>query len=85
MTKVQSTIDFREKQLQAAIESNSDKVEMFRRTIKSLEDSIGGYLQEAQNIEASGVAIAISGIIVFVLVRLLQGCTSKLYFRKKVF
>ena len=43
--KVQSTIDFREKQLQAAIEKNSDKVEMFKRTIKSLEDSIQGYLQ----------------------------------------
>ena len=36
--KIQSTIDFREKQLQAAIEKNSDKVEMFKRTIKSLED-----------------------------------------------
>ena len=57
--QIQSTIDFRQKQLQAAIESNSDKVEMFRRTIKSLEDSIAGYLQEAQRIEASGVAIAI--------------------------
>ena len=81
--KIQSTIDFREKQLQAAIESNSDKIEMFRRTIKSLEDSIGGYLQEAQNIEASGVAIAISGIIVFVLVRVLQGLLANSILEKK--
>jgi len=47
--QIQSTIDFRQKQLQAAIESNSDKVDMFKRTIKSLEDSIAGYLQEAQS------------------------------------
>ena len=71
--KIQSTIDFRQKQLQSAIESNSDKVEMFKRTIKSLEDSIAGYLQEAQNIEASGIWIAISGIILFLLIRLIQG------------
>ena len=70
--KIQSTIDFRQKQLQSAIESNSDKVEMFKRTIKSLEDSIAGYLQEAQNIEASGIWIAISGIILFLLIRLIQ-------------
>ena len=47
---IQSTIDFRKKQLQAAIENNSDKVEMFERTIKSLENSIDGYIQEAQRI-----------------------------------
>ena len=83
IAKVQSTIDFREKQLQAAIDSNSDKVEMFRRTIKSLEDSIGGYLQEAQSIEASGVAIAISGIFLFILIRVLQGVLANSILEKK--
>lgn len=81
--KVQSTIDFREKQLQAAIEKNSDKVEMFKRTIKSLEDSIQGYLQEAQNIEASGVTIAISGIFLFILIRILQGVLANSILERK--
>ena len=81
--KVQSTIDFREKQLQAAIEKNSDKVEMFKRTIKSLEDSIQGYLQEAQNIEASGVTIAISGIFLFILIRIVQGVLANSILEKK--
>ncbi len=81
--KIQSTIDFREKQLQAAIESNSDKVEMFKRTINSLEDAIGGFLQEAQNIEASGVSIAIAGIILFILIRALQGILANLILEKK--
>ena len=81
--QIQSTIDFRQKQLQAAIESNSDKVEMFRRTIKSLEDSIAGYLQEAQRIEASGVAIAIGGIVLFILIRSLQGVLANSILEKR--
>jgi len=71
--KIQKQIGFREQQLQAAIDNNSDKVEMFKRTIKSFEDSIAGYLQEAQSIEASGVWIAISGIILFLFIRVAQG------------
>ena len=81
--KIQSTIDFREKQLQAAIEKNSDKVEMFKRTIKSLEDSIDGYLQEAQAIEASGVWIAISGIVLFLLIRFAQGILANSILEKR--
>ena len=71
--KIQKQIGFREQQLQAAIDNNSDKVDMFKRTIKSFEDSIAGYLQEAQSIEASGVWIAISGIILFLFIRVAQG------------
>jgi glycine betaine/proline transport system permease protein len=81
--KIQSTIDFREKQLQAAIEKNSDKIEMFKRTIKSLEDAIEGYLQEAQAIEASGVWIAISGIVLFLLIRLAQGFLANSILEKR--
>ena len=81
--KIQSTIDFREKQLQAAIEKNSDKVEMFKRTIKSLEDAIEGKLQEAQAIEASGVWIAISGIVLFLLIRLAQGFLANSILEKR--
>jgi len=81
--QIQSTIDFRQKQLQSAIESNSDKVEMFKRTIKSLEDSIAGYLQEAQSIEASGVSIAIGGIVLFIFIRVLQGVLANSILEKK--
>ena len=69
--QIQSTIDFRQ------------KVDMFKRTIKSLEDSIAGYLQEAQSIEASGVAIAIGGIVLFILIRVLQGVFANAILEKK--
>ena len=81
---IQSTIDFRKKQLQAAIESNSDKVEMFERTIKSLENSIEGYVQEAQRIEASGFFIAISGIMLFFIVRIIQAMAANTVLEKGV-
>ena len=80
---IQSTIDFRKKQLQAAIENNSDKVEMFERTIKSLENSIDGYIQEAQRIEASGLFIAISGIILFFTIRIIQAMVANTILEKR--
>ena len=81
--QIQSTIDFRKKQLQAAIENNSDKVEMFKRTIKSLEDSISDYLAEAQRVEASGFWIAIGGILLFIFIRIFQGMIANTILEKK--
>ncbi len=81
--QIQSTIDFRQKQLQAAIENNPDKVDVFERTIKSLEDSIAGYVLEAQRIEASGFWIAIAGIFLFIAVRVVQGVLANSILEKR--
>ena len=81
--QIQSTIDFRQKQLEAAIESNSDKVDVFERTIKSLEDSIAGYLQEAQRIEALGLWIAVGGIVLFLAIRIFQGVSANTILEKR--
>ncbi len=81
--QIQSTIDFRQKQLEAAIESNSDKVDVFERTIKSLEDSIAGYLQEAQRIEALGLWIAVGGIVLFLSIRIFQGVSANTILEKR--
>ena len=81
--QIQSTIDFRQKQLQAAIESNSDKVDVFKRTIKSLEDSIAGYVQEAQRVEEMGFWIAIMGIMLWTTVRILQAALANKILEKR--
>jgi len=81
--KIESTIAFRKKQLQAAIESNSDKVEMFERTIESLENSVSGFLEEAQRIEASGFWIAIGGIILFLVIRIIQSISANTILEKR--
>ena len=70
--QVQSTIDFRNKQLEAAIENNPDKVEVYKRAIKSLEDAMQGYAQEVQQVEASAIWIAIFGIVLLLIVKFLQ-------------
>ncbi len=81
--KIKSTIEFRQKQLEAAIEKNSDKVEMFERTIKSLEDSIAGYIIDAQRIEALGFWIAIGGILLFLGIRVTQAIFANSILEKR--
>ena len=56
---------------------------MFQRTIKSLEDSIAGYVAEAQRIEASGIWIAISGIILFIIIRVIQSMSANTILEKR--
>ena len=81
--KIEATIAFRKKQLQAAIENNPDKVEMFERTIASLEKSVSEFLAEAQRVEASGVWIAISGIFLFIVIRIVQGMFANTILEKR--
>ena len=81
--KIESTIAFRKKQLQAAIENNPDKVEMFERTINSLQKSVDEFLAEAQRIEASGFWIAIGGIILFLGIRIIQGMYANAILEKR--
>ena len=49
--KIQSTIDFRNKQLEAAIENNPDKVDVYKRAIKSLEDAMKENILDVKKIE----------------------------------
>ncbi len=70
--KIQSTIDFRYKQLEAAKENNPEKVEVYERAIKSLEDAMKEYVVDVQQIEASAIWITISGIILLIFVKFIQ-------------
>ncbi|WP_440909747.1 ABC transporter permease [Candidatus Pelagibacter sp.] len=81
--KIEATIAFRKKQLQVAIENNPDKVEMFERTIASLEKSVSEFLAEAQRVEASGVWIAIGGILLFIVIRIVQGMFANTILEKR--
>ena len=64
--QVQSTISFRNKQLEAATTNNPDKVEVYKRNIKSLEDAMQGYIDEVARIEASAIWITIFGILLLI-------------------
>ena len=81
--KIQSTIDFRYKQLEAAKENNPDKVEVYERAIKSLEDAMKEYVVDVQQIEASAIWIAISGIVLLIFVKFIQGILANTVLEKR--
>ena len=81
--KIQSTIDFRYKQLEAAKENNPDKVEVYERAITSLEDAMKEYVVDVQQIEASAIWITISGIVLLIFVKFIQGILANTVLEKR--
>ena len=81
--QVQSTIAFRNKQLEAAITNNPDKVEVYKRNIKSLEDAMQGYIDEVSRIEASAIWITIFGIALLIIVKIVQGVLANSKLEKR--
>ena len=81
--KIQSTIDFRYKQLEAAKENNPDKIEVYERAIKSLEDAMKEYVVDVQQIEASAIWITISGIVLLIFVKFIQGILANTVLEKR--
>ena len=81
--KIQSTIDFRNKQLQSAIENNPDKVDVYKRAINSLEEAMKEYVVDVQIIEASAIWITFSGIILLIFIKLVQGVLANTILEKR--
>ena len=81
--QVQSTISFRNKQLEAATTNNPDKVEVYKRNIKSLEDAMQGYIDEVARIEASAIWITIFGILLLISIKIVQGILANSILEKR--
>ena len=81
--QVQSTIAFRNKQLEAAITNNPDKVDVYKRNIKSLEDAMQGYINEVERVEASAIWITIFGIILLISIKIIQGVIANSKLEKR--
>ena len=81
--QVESTIAFRNKQLEAAITNNPDKVDVYKRNIKSLEDAMQGYVDEVTRIEASAIWITIFGIALLISIKLVQGILANSVLEKR--
>jgi glycine betaine/proline transport system permease protein len=81
--QVQSTIAFRNKQLEAAITNNPDKVDVYKRNIKSLEDAMQGYINEVDRIEASAIWITLFGIALLILIKIIQGVLANSILEKR--
>ena len=72
IAKIEGTLDLRRQQLAAAIENNTDKVDVYKRTVQSLEDAIGGIRLEAEQLDGTGLVIAGMGLTALLLVKLCQ-------------
>ena len=73
IANIQGTLEFRYKQLEAAKENNADNIAVFERTIESLESGIAEIQKEVVQLEESGIYVALSGLVVLILIKLVQG------------
>jgi glycine betaine/proline transport system permease protein len=73
IAQIEGTLSFRYQQLEAAISNNADNVDVFRRTIDSLEAAIGDIRAEAVQADATAVWVALFGLAVLLLTKLVQG------------
>ncbi|CAN0606650.1 unnamed protein product, partial [Ectocarpus sp. 12 AP-2014] len=54
IASIEGTLELRKQQLATAIETGSDKIDVYRRTVDSLEANIGGIREEAAAMAAEG-------------------------------
>ena len=69
---IEGTLELRRQQLASAIENNTDKIDVYRRTVESLEDAIGGIRLEAEQLEGTGLMIATLGVVALIAFKAVQ-------------
>ena len=57
IAKIEGTLELRRQQLASAIENSTDKIDVYQRTVDSLEGTIGGIRLEATQLESTGLTI----------------------------
>ncbi|MDG1738467.1 MAG: ABC transporter permease subunit [Paracoccaceae bacterium] len=76
IASIEGTLELRKQQLASAIETGSDKVDVYRRTVDSLEANIGGIRDEAAALAAEGPTIALTGFAILVIVKIAQSLVA---------
>ncbi|MEM9331957.1 MAG: ABC transporter permease subunit [Pseudomonadota bacterium] len=76
VASIEGTLELRKQQLEAALENNSDRVDPLQRTVESLEAAIDGFRADAAAIESQGIWIALTGLVVLVVAKLIQSVVA---------
>ncbi|MEM9107949.1 MAG: DUF2628 domain-containing protein, partial [Pseudomonadota bacterium] len=76
IASIEGTLELRRQQLAAAIESGSDRVDAFRRTVEALEANIGGIRAEAEALAAQGPTIVLIGLIILLGTKLAEAVVA---------
>ena len=85
VTQIEGTLAFRKKQLAAAIEKQADNIAVFERTIASLEQAIIDIQAEAVAAQAQASKIALAGLIMLLIVKLIEGIIANPALEKRYF
>ena len=80
---IEFTLELRRTQLQEAIESNADNIEVFKRTVAALENSIGDIRKEVTQIEESAIWVATFGFLLLLLVKGVAGLMANRQLEKQ--
>lgn len=83
IASIEGTLELRRQQLESAIEANSDKVDVYKRTVESLENAIGGIRLEAQEIAEAGLWIAAGGFALLLAVKIGQAVWANTVLEKR--
>lgn len=81
--QIEGTLDLRRQQLASAIESQSDKIDVYKRTVASLENAIGGIRLEAQALEQTGLWIVVGGVLLMLLTKYTQSVIANSALEKR--
>ncbi|PUB11805.1 ABC transporter permease [Yoonia sediminilitoris] len=73
---IEGTLELRRQQLAAAIENGSDKIDVYQRTVTSLEDAIGGIRAEAIALSEQGTTIALTGVVILLVAKAAQATVA---------
>ncbi len=76
IASIEGTLELRKQQLASAIETNSDKVDVYQRTVDSLEANIGGIRAEADALAAEGPTIALTGLGILLFAKAVQSIVA---------
>ncbi|NCV20301.1 MAG: hypothetical protein EBW42_16485, partial [Rhodobacterales bacterium] len=66
------TLELRRKQLASAIEKGTEKIDVYRRAVESLENNIEGIRAEALALDGQGIWITLIGLMVLILAKFTQ-------------
>ena len=83
IASIEGTLELRRQQLTSAIENNTDKIDVYRRTVESLENAIGGIRLEAEQLEGNGLVITLGGIATLIGIKIVQTVTANTLFEKR--
>lgn len=73
ISQIEGTLAFRKEQLASAIEKKADNVDVFKRTVESLEKAISDIALEAKQAEDTAIWVTLFGLGMLVVVKLIQG------------